>query len=147
MIPPHNNDGLLPPGLHWAVDPNELARRFAASPNRRRLLDGFLEGAYLLRFAGCRFVYLDGSFVSTKEHPKDFDACWDPLGVQIDKLDPVFLDFSNFRFAQKQRFGGEFFPSSSRAEEPFCTFFEFFQTDKETGQAKGLVALQLSTLQ
>lgn len=147
MIPQHENNGLLPPGLHWAVSPDELAQRFASGTRRRRLFDGFLEGAYLLRFAGCRFLYLDGSFVSTKERPNDFDACWDPLGVECEKLDPIFMDFRNGCLSQKQRFGGEFFPSSSKAESPFRTFFEFFQTDKDTGNAKGLVAIQLSTLQ
>lgn len=147
MIPPHEKNGLLPPGLHWAADSSELAQRFAASTRRRRLFDGLLEGAYLLRFAGCRFLYVDGSFVTTKEHPNDFDACWDPLGVELEKLDPIFFEFKNFRFSQKQRFGGEFFPSSSKADGPSCTFFEFFQNDKETGTPKGLVAIKLSTLQ
>ena len=147
MIPAHNEHGLLPPGLHWTVNSDELAERFAASTRRRRLFDGFLEGVYLLRFAGCKFVYLDGSFVTSKEYPRDFDACWDPQGVELKLLDPVFLDFSNFRLAQKQRFGGEFFPSSATAQGPARTFYEFFQTDKDTGEAKGMVGLQLSTLQ
>ncbi|MBB5036336.1 DUF6932 family protein [Prosthecobacter dejongeii] len=147
MIPPHDQFGLLPPGLHWTADPNELAKRFAVGARRRRLFDGFIEGSYLLRLAGCRFVYLDGSFVTTKELPEDFDACWDPLGVQLEKLDPVFFDFNNFRQAQKARFGGEFFPSGAQAEGPARTFFEFFQINKDTGAPKGLVAFKLSSLQ
>ena len=147
MIPQHDQNGLLPPGLHWASGPDELVHRFALGTRRKRLFEGFLDGVRLLRVAGCRFVYLDGSFVTTKPSPSDFDACWDPLGVDLSKLDPVFFDFSNSRAGQKTRFGGEFFPSGSRAEEPFRTFFDFFQNDKETGKAKGLVAFKLSTLQ
>ena len=30
-----------------------------------------------LKSAGCRTVYLNGSFVTSKEAPNDFDACWD----------------------------------------------------------------------
>jgi len=60
-----------------------------------------------LRKAGCRLVYLDGSFVTRKEHPGDFDACWDVQNVDDTSLDPVFWDFSRGRAAQKQRFLGE----------------------------------------
>ena len=55
----------------------------------------------------CRLVYLDGSFVMTKEHPGDFDACWDIQHVDEEALDPVFRDFSQGRAAQKRRFLGE----------------------------------------
>lgn len=46
--------------------------------------------------------------------PGDFDACWDTDGVDLDVLDPVLLDLSNHRAAQRQRFGGELFPNVIR---------------------------------
>jgi hypothetical protein len=64
-----------------------------------------------LRKAGCRLVYLDGSFVTRKRNPADFDACWDVQNVDDAELDPVFWDFSRGRAAQKQRFLGELFPA------------------------------------
>ena len=42
--------------------------------------------------ASCQTGYLDGSFVSSKLEPGDFDACWDEKGVDLDKLDPVLLN-------------------------------------------------------
>jgi hypothetical protein len=89
-------------------------------------------------------VYLDGSFVTTKPHPGDFDACWDIQGVDEDLLDPVFWDFSQGRAAQKGRFGGEFFPAQLPEGASGRAFVEFFQVNKLTGDPKGIVAIRLS---
>jgi len=87
-------------------------------------------------------VYINGSFVTAKEVPGDFDACWDPTGVEVSLLDPVLLDFSNKRAAQKAKYGGELFLSSGWAAAG-KVFFDFFQIDKESGEAKGIVAIDL----
>ena len=42
-------------------------------------------------------------------------------------MDPVFRDFDNERAAQKAKYGGEFFPSSFKADAVGRTFLEFFQ--------------------
>ena len=51
------------------------------------------------RSAGCRRVWLNGSFVTARDEPGDFDACWDTDEVDLDALDPVLLDLSNERAA------------------------------------------------
>jgi len=86
---------------------------------------------------------LNGSFVSEKPNPADFDACWEPTGVDDKKLDPELLDFSDGRRRQRLKYGGEFFPSSAKADG-FRTFVEFFQTDKYTGREKGIIRIRLS---
>ena len=52
-------------------------------------------------------------------------------------LDPVLVDFSNLRAAQKAKYFGEFFPAHLPAERsaPYRMFLDFFQTDKGTGTA------------
>ena len=45
-----------------------------------------------LRSAGCATVYLDDSFVTAKEDPHDYDACWEGRGMDLSALDPVLLD-------------------------------------------------------
>ena len=100
-----------------------------------------------LRNAGCQTTYLDGSFVSSKLEPGDFDACWDEEGVDLDKLDPVLLIFDDRRAAQKAKFGGEFFPAGWPADERDRVFLNFFQIDKDTGAKKGIVALDIGGLQ
>jgi hypothetical protein len=101
------------------------------------LFEGFCKAVYVLHKAGCKVIFLDGSFVTDKPEPGDFDACWDPTGVDESKLDPVLLDFSSQRKRQKERFGGEFFPSSGS-----CAMLQFFQKDKYTGLKKGIIQVQ-----
>ena len=110
---------------------------------RHRLLAGFREACELLRKAGCRLIYLDGSFVTAKERPGDFDACWDIQQADDEVLDPVFWDFSEGRAAQKRRFLGEFFPAQLPEGATGRVFVEFFQVNKLTGEPKGIVAIRL----
>ena len=142
MILEWSRNGDLPPGVHFTTW-SEIERRLAFTPRRRRLLDGFREACELLRKAGCRLVYLDGSFVSAKQRPGDFDACWDTQDVANQSLDPVFWDFSQGRAAQKRRFLGEFFPAQLPEGPSGRAFVEFFQVNKRTGARKGIVAIRL----
>jgi len=82
--------------------------------------------------------------VTGKPRPADFDSCWDPSGVDIAKLDPVFLLFENGRAAQKAAFKGEFFPSSMMCKDVGQTFVDFFQLDRFTGKQKGIISIPLS---
>ncbi len=99
-----------------------------------------------LESAGCRTVYLNGSFVTRKAMPNDYDACWEETGVDPTALDPVLLTFDPGRVAQKAKFLGELFPASIIADTNGLSFLEFFQTDKETGRPKGILAIDLGGL-
>ncbi len=90
-----------------------------------------------MRDAGCTDVWLNGSYVTDKEIPNDYDACWDPLGVDLDKLDPVLQDLSRQRVAQKVKFRGEFFPNIVEAGSGLL-FIEFWQRDRD-GNQKGIL--------
>jgi len=133
---------LLPLGLHHSTL-SDVENRYVYNQDRKRLFDGLIEASKNLRLAGCRCIYLNGSFVTAKPHPNDFDACWDPTGVDMQLIDPVFNDFNNLRAAQKNRFGGEFFPSNNFANEIGQSFLEFFQTDRFSGKPKGIIVLRL----
>ena len=140
MVPEFTEAGLLPPGIHDASW-HEVQRQFGFNSHRRDLLVGLAFALANLRRAGCNRVWLDGSFVTTKEYPNDYDACWDPVRVQPALLDPVFLDFRNSRRAQKRKYGGEFFPVSMIESQSQTRFLDFFQMDRLTGQRKGIVKL------
>lgn len=144
MIPPFQPNGNLPPGVHIADWP-EFVARFGTSPRRLTLLAGLRAALDLLRDAGCLSVYVDGSFVTNKAQPGDFDACWDINGVDAARLDVVFLTFDNGRAAQKARFGGEFFPAQLPEGASGRQFIDFFQTDRN-GQPKGIVQIDLQRL-
>jgi len=142
MIPQFTADGLLPQGVHPATL-EEVLERFGDNERRQQLLRGLSEALHLLRSAGCRRIYINGSFVTAKERPNDIDVCWDINGVDPDALDPVFFDFDDGRAAQKARFGVEFFPAQIPEGLTGKTFLEFFQIDKQTGEPKGILVLEL----
>jgi hypothetical protein len=145
MIPRFNRAGNLPPGVHVASW-REVVNRFGRSRHRRRLLRGLKAALDSLRAAGCHRVYLDGSFVTAKRVPGDFDGCWDTDGVTLDLLDPVLLTFDRGRAAQKAKYLGELFPARLTEGGSGSTFLEFFQTDRETGRPKGIIAIELVEL-
>lgn len=132
---------VLPPGIHDATL-DDINLRFATNEKRKRLYEGLLRGCEALKCAGCTVVYLDGSYVTNKTVPRDFDVCWDPKGVDPSKLDPVLLDFNDRRRNQKLKYGGEFFPSSATANGSHI-FVDFFQTDQYTGKEKGVIRIRL----
>ena len=102
-IPPFDPEtGVLPTGEH-AASWDDVLDRFGWNVTRRRQLDGLVEALALLAEAGCRRVWLNGSFVTAKDEPGDFDAVWDPDGVDTDRLDPIFFDLAAGRQEQKRR--------------------------------------------
>ena len=146
MLPPVDpSTGNLPAGVHDASW-TELAAAFGGTAWRRQLLVGLRAALEALRTAGCRRAYIDGSFVTAKEVPGDFDGCWEADGVDPDALDPVLLDFRHPRAAQKAKYLGELFVANVAAAPDGTRFLDFFQIDKITGDAKGIVALDLGAL-
>lgn len=131
---------VLPPGIHWATM-DEIEISFATNGHRRKLFDGFGRAVSSLYAANCTTIFLDGSFVTGKECPSDFDGCWDPVGVVSSKLDPVLLDFENLRAAQKQKYFGEMFIAATHAV-PGTTYLDFFQVEKISGKRKGIIGLK-----
>ena len=133
---------VLPPGIHNATL-EDIKDKFTFSSRRKRLYQGLCKATTALRKAGCTKIYLDGSFVTEKENPGDYDVCWEETGVEISKIDPVFLDFEAFRKRQKERFYGEFFPAHTFADHTYI-FLDFFQNDRFTGEPKGIICIDIS---
>jgi transposase len=100
MIPKFDERGNLPPGIHHATW-SEIVTRYATSTRRRDLLDGLLDALRSLKAAGCATAYLDGSFVTAKAHPDDFDACWESAGVVPSRIDS-FRDYFQYDNVTKQ---------------------------------------------
>jgi hypothetical protein len=148
MIPDLDADGNLPAGVHpatWA----ELEARCGSNPHRRLLLSGLRRAAEVLKVAGCKTMFVDGSFVTSKDVPSDFDGCWERAGMSLLTLqaaDPILLTFDNRRAAQKAKYFGELFPADMVEGGSGLTFLNFFQRDKDTGRAKGILALDLGSL-
>ena len=135
--------GYLPPGVHgasWC----DVAMCFAGNSHRERLLEGLLAACRSLAEAGCGELLLDGSFVTGKALPGDYDGAWETAGVNPDRLDPVLLDFSNRRAAMKAKYLGDLFPASAPAA-PGVVYRDFFKSDRD-GVEKGVVLIDLRSL-
>jgi hypothetical protein len=144
MLPDADSStGYLPPGVHDAPW-SEVARRFSRNGHRNRLVEGLLAALRNLASAGCRSVLLDGSFVTQKDLPEDYDGAWDIQGVDPNRIDPVLLDFSNGRAAMKSKYLGELFPATAAAA-PGVLYRDFFMKDRN-GVPKGVVNIDLGSL-
>jgi hypothetical protein len=139
----------LPAGIYEATW-DEILARFGFTAHRLTLLAGIKEALDALHAAGCRRAYLDGSFVTAKEIPGDFDVCWETAGIDwalLASASPVLLTFDPGRAAQKAKYGGELFPADAAADlASRRRYLEFFQRDKRTGDPKGIVAMDLGDL-
>lgn len=77
----------------------EFMVRFATNSQRLRLATGLAAALRKLAAAGCRRVLIGGSFVTTKEHPNDFDGWYESFGLDLGILDPLFLEDIDSPFA------------------------------------------------
>lgn len=142
MLPPFDDNGNLPPGIHWA-EWSEFKERFGTTPKRLAMIQGLQNAMEQLKAAGCRTIYINGSFVTSRTDPRDFDACWDKDDVDIDYLRknaPTLLKFYGSA-AQKARYRGEIFPSEQPVDESTISI-EFFQRDRNQNP-KGIIAIDL----
>lgn len=123
----------------------EIAERFGNTRHRQELLAGLLLALRLLRDAGCQTFYLDGSFITSKLAPHDYDGCWCAEGVDFDRLDTRLLTFDAGRKTQKAAFRGEMFIADTKADPHGTIFLDFFQRGRD-GRAKGIIVIDLKEL-
>ncbi len=145
-IPNFNILGELPEGIHWA-EWDEISLKFSCNIHRKKMLDGLKVVLTHLKMAGCKYVYLDGTFVTNKQFPNDFDVCWDITGVDASILFnniPELFDFYNGRLNQKMLFYGEFIPYDPSKTGTY-SILEFFQYNRN-GQKKGIIGIKVDKL-
>lgn len=141
MLPGFNAKGQLPPGIHLVGWP-EFESAFGYNKTRRDLIKGMRMALLNLKRAGCLTAYIDGSFVTRKHKPGDYDGCWDMANVDKLLVDPVLLDVSGTRHPQKRKYMGEMFPVILGEDD---SILGYFQLDRE-GDAKGIVMICLGDL-
>ena len=145
MIPELNTVGELPPGIH-PTTLDELETIFANTPERRPLFEGLKLALENLTSARVHRVFIDGSFVTHKAEPNDVDGCWEwHEGVDLNRLAPVFLDFSNQRQAMKAKYGVDFFIADWVEAGSGLTFLQFFQRNR-SDEPRGILAIDLREL-
>ena len=142
MIPKFNKQGYLPPGKHkttWS----EFESYFAYNDPRQALMLGVKAAVDNLKRAGCQNIYINGSFVTAKSEPNDWDACWEITGVDFDKLDSTIVDEEFNHRRRKAKYLGDLFLNAPNL--PGHNYVEFFQKSRD-GIRKGIIVISLATL-
>ncbi len=111
MIPESDKNGNLPPGIFEATI-EEVEERFSINFQRKKLFGLLLEVLAIFRNCGCPEVYLDGSYITNKDEPEDYDLCYEPTGINATD---EFFEFLKSKDRRKERYGGDIFP---RMPEP-----------------------------
>lgn len=142
-IPPLDNDGLLPVGVHLCTIEEVAATfgRFERSDRRIQLV-GRLKRyfAELQSVDLVKFLILDGSFVTSREEPGDIDIL---LALHSDAdlskdLPPYVLNAISKKSVSK-RFGFDLLPASEGSDE-YQKYLEFFsQVKGQSGRRKRLL--------
>jgi hypothetical protein len=145
MSPLDPESGYLAPGMHlmeWA----DFCALFLRGDWRARLGRSLYRALNNLRNAGCAQVIVDGSFVTAKPDPSDYDVAFDPVGVRAALLDPVLRRHRDGRRAMKAKYLGDIVPWGwTASSETGVVYKDFFQSDRN-GISKGVVLLRLDRL-
>lgn len=141
MIPPSDpTTGYLPPGQYDATW-DEVVATCGNSPYRRALLNGLRAVLDNLAAARCTRVYLNGSFVTAKVMPGDYDLCFEPVGVDDTLLDPIVRAVGpSRRILQHAKYRGEIFSARVAADLRGTLYVDYFQRDA-SGVPKGILVL------
>jgi hypothetical protein len=148
-LPDFDRNGNLPPGVYeiYSEDDKTFEERFGWNSHRRRLLAGLKRAAKNMAAAGVREIWIDGSFITAKELPADIDGAWLAEGViDVDRLDPVFLETDPPRISMKKKYGVDFLPADAQLADPDAeggSVLAFFQKDRD-GNRKGIVKIDIS---
>lgn len=152
MIPEFNSLGLLPEGIHTTTW-QHFCTRYGTGPKRKALLENIKEVILILKQVECQYFYIDGSFVTNKRRPDDFDACWDPTGVNKKLFGEIAPELKNYPrpFSKlvdcKQKYKGDVYIATlTFNESPNISCLQFFQVDKQTKEKKGIIKLDLQTI-
>ena len=131
---------VLPPGVHDCTIA-ELHATFGWSPRREWLLEGLRLAMADLHAAGCPRIYLGGSFVSSLDHPDDFDGCWDPVGVNPNALHRMYQAMPEMKNDQKAHHRGELWIGNHQLPG-VDSWPRFFQRDTRRGiSCKGILVI------
>lgn len=142
-----NAVGRLPDGIHPMTIP-VVSAAFGWNSHRRELVTAMAAAFADLKAFGCDTVWLDGSFVTDKPEPGDYDAVFEHRTMDLAAARialPELFDRSPHRPAMKARFKGDLLPNVVELASNRL-FIDFFQQDKEhPGHTKGIVTIDLAS--
>lgn len=147
MIPDFTSNTYLPPGI-YTVSVEEFEERFVHGAKRKEIFKGLQNLIKDLKEIGCTAIYIDGSYVSSKERPGDVDVCWDLLDdpdweAFAKNTHPVLFMTKGKRFEQQTKYNADIFPANLIEGSSGLMFLDFFQKIKYTKESKGIIKIEL----
>ena len=143
-LPAFREDGWLPEG-HYAATWQEVVLRFAGEPDSPRavILSSLLKWRDAVRTSGMAgLVILDGSFISSKETPGDFDLVfsYDEATEALIRNDPDARKLTDYQACRALGFLGDIFalPASLQKFSPMLSGLNMFDFDRQ-GKPKGVI--------
>jgi hypothetical protein len=123
----------------------QVKSAFTWTQRRDDLYRGLVAAAMNMIAAGVPAIWIDGSFTTAKDEPEDIDGCWEYVeSVNVDRLDPVFLELDPPRRAMREKYGVDFLITNMRLRDAGgATVQQFFQVDRD-GNARGVVRIDLT---
>ena len=137
MIPAFEKEGYLPLGIHLTTI-DEFEKRFAYNVKRKELFNNLTRFINDVKMIGCKSIYIDGSFTTSKIIPGDIDLCWDNKEIDIE-VAIVMMPALSDRKIQKTLYNADIFPAYIMERVAGIYFIDFFQKDKNTGNPKGII--------
>ena len=147
-LPPFRSDNWLPEGHHPA-DWEEIIAVFGGEPGSKRaqVLANLLEWRDGVRAKGITgYLILDGSFISAKTEPGDFD----PIFVMDEGVETILAAdveaalLVNYVYCKQHGWGDIFvFSEAAVRKFPLMCRLDGFDNDKVTKQPKGVVEVRL----
>ena len=137
MIPPFDQHGNLPAGIHVA-NIAEIRTRFAYNAKRKALFVQLQKVLSVLRANNCPEAHLNASYITSKKDPGDYDLCWEPTGIKASNEIRNLLKNPDLL---KEQFLGDIFPRIP--QPPYdLDHVTSWQMDIE-GNAKGIIKIIL----
>lgn len=141
-LPGFQSDGNLPSGIYRTTI-GEIRAKLGWNDHRLRLIEGLSRAAASLGRSGVRWLWVAGSFVTSKAEPNDIDGFWEATyGMNARLLDPVFLDDTSPRQAMKDKYGVDFLIASPYMPQAKSEYCDFYRTDRE-GHSRGILMIEL----
>ncbi len=147
-LPDFREDGWLPEGHHQTTW-EEIATVFGGEANsvRARVLGNLIEWRDLLRTKGINgYLILDGSFISQKPNPGDFDTIF----VGNESIEAILAHdveaamLVNYVYCKQHGWGDIFYFSEAATRKfPQMCRTDGFDYDKVTRIPKGVVEVEL----
>lgn len=141
-FPGYNSEGYLPVGI-YKMGWDEFVTKFSFTSIRELQIKGLIKAIPKFKAAGASHLYIDGSFITKKYNPSDYDVLYDITEIDLEILDPILKDASSAgRKTQKVHYRGEFVPLTNQAND-YMTYWQFYQVSKSSGNAKGIIVIDI----